>query len=693
MVQTTWFVDAAATAPGLGTAGSPYASLQFAIDAAATLPGDTLSVATGVYAENVNLNGKDLIVSGGSAAGLTVIDGQGQGSALSINSGETAACVIRGLTVTGGIGTSVMTNTRGGGAFVDGASPTFENVIFTTNVAFRGGGASVTNGGASFVDCEFTLNQSNGGGGLFVENATVSITDSVFEDNAVDGGSSSGFGGGATFDDGAAATLDGVRFEGNSSFPFGGGGGLYADTGSTVNVIDSDFVDNSPGLFAGPGFGGGIFARGTLTCSASRFTDNGMLEPDGVFGGGGARGGDYTDCQFIHNTGQLGGGLYIGTATDTLFDSNYGCADGGGQGGGAYVSDLINCDLVRNMACGEGGGAFGGDLLDCRVIDNFAEFSSNGQSFGGGLNAADATNTIISRNRCGASAPFAPTSVGGGAFNSDLVGCIVVSNRAGLGGGTVAGSATQTTIVANFGENSAGGTLDGSFDSCIVWHNFPPSGGQGGTFTYSNVEGVLPAGIGNFSTDPQFFTPSGADSHLMSGSVCIDSGSPALPADADGSVADMGALPFDPNWMTGPAGYCQPTLTGNQCRVELEALTSASLGSGLMLRATGGPALAFGLFFTGSQPNFQLVPGTSATRPNTLCVGGTVRRVQVVQSSPSAAPCGAMFDIGVSAAQLLLAGAQAGGSLYGQLWFRDPVGSGGNPGTAMSGAVYLPIIP
>lgn len=47
--SNTWYVDVHATPPGLGTLASPYASIQYAHDQAATVHGDELLVAPGVY--------------------------------------------------------------------------------------------------------------------------------------------------------------------------------------------------------------------------------------------------------------------------------------------------------------------------------------------------------------------------------------------------------------------------------------------------------------------------------------------------------------------------------------------------------------------------------------------------------------------------------------------------------------------
>jgi hypothetical protein len=51
--QSTWYVDLNATPPGDGSPGSPYASIQYALDQPTTLPLDTVLVAPGTYVETI----------------------------------------------------------------------------------------------------------------------------------------------------------------------------------------------------------------------------------------------------------------------------------------------------------------------------------------------------------------------------------------------------------------------------------------------------------------------------------------------------------------------------------------------------------------------------------------------------------------------------------------------------------------
>jgi hypothetical protein len=49
--QTTWHVDASGAPPGSGTPGEPYTSIQYALGQPATVAGDTILVAPGIYVE------------------------------------------------------------------------------------------------------------------------------------------------------------------------------------------------------------------------------------------------------------------------------------------------------------------------------------------------------------------------------------------------------------------------------------------------------------------------------------------------------------------------------------------------------------------------------------------------------------------------------------------------------------------
>jgi hypothetical protein len=70
---STWYVDVHATAPGDGSHGSPYTSIQYAIDQTSVMSGDTLLVAPGDYVENVDMHYKSLTVRSIAGSEVTTI--------------------------------------------------------------------------------------------------------------------------------------------------------------------------------------------------------------------------------------------------------------------------------------------------------------------------------------------------------------------------------------------------------------------------------------------------------------------------------------------------------------------------------------------------------------------------------------------------------------------------------------------
>jgi hypothetical protein len=123
---------------------------------------------------------------------------------------------------------------------------------------------------------------------------------------------------------------------------------------------------------------------------------------------------------------------------------------------------------------------------------------------------------------------------------------------------TIAGNSSAGSIGAGI-YASASGMSSLLIDNTILWDNHNASasgeaqqiaaGGVPVTIDYSCVAGWTGGlgGIGNFGLDPLFWDVSMNDYHLQSSSPCIDTGDPSLPLDPDGTRADIGAYPFDPN--------------------------------------------------------------------------------------------------------------------------------------------------
>ncbi len=119
LLSNTWYVDAQAAPPGNGSAASPYASIQYALDQATTLDGDLLLVAPGEYVEDVTL-AKRVRVRATGAPDETLLRGDHAGAVVTSTAFDTTgpngyeAAIVEGLTIDG------LGNTAGFGATVTG---------------------------------------------------------------------------------------------------------------------------------------------------------------------------------------------------------------------------------------------------------------------------------------------------------------------------------------------------------------------------------------------------------------------------------------------------------------------------------------------------------------------------------------------------------------------------------------------
>ena len=128
-----WYVNGAtgADVTNNGAESAPFATIQRGITA--TIDGDTVSVAAGTYVENIDFNGKNIVVLGENRE-TTIIDGDSSGSVVTFESGEDTTVVLSGFTIQNG------NDGMGGGIYCQSASPTLENLVITNNNAGYGGG-------------------------------------------------------------------------------------------------------------------------------------------------------------------------------------------------------------------------------------------------------------------------------------------------------------------------------------------------------------------------------------------------------------------------------------------------------------------------------------------------------------------------------------------------------------------------
>ncbi|MBI5059948.1 right-handed parallel beta-helix repeat-containing protein [candidate division KSB1 bacterium] len=225
---------------------------------------------------------------------------------------------------------------------------------------------------------------------------------------------------------------------------------------------------------------------------------------------------------------------------------------------GGGIMSLLSSPLIRH----------------CLITNNYAART------GGGIlvDSSDPTieNCVISGNIC------AGTGDGGGIgswLSSPVIsGCLIVGNSVI---GSASGSAigydnwstepiiVNCTIAGNSSTNGSGPVWStfstAQLSNCIVWGNSSET--VNAQVRYSDIQGGY-FGEGNIDGDPRFVNAVQGDFHLLRTSPCIDAGDPASPHDPDGTLADMGAYPYNqgvPLWTTidFPGGF-----TGLGCPCE-----------------------------------------------------------------------------------------------------------------------------
>jgi len=589
VVPSTWYVDAAATGLGTGTQANPYRWIQYAIDHPTTRAGDTLLIAPGTYYENVVIDSKVLRLVGDSI-NHPVIDGQQLTSVLTVLENPRVGTLLSGLKITNG----------------------------------------------ELYDPDPINGEDGYGAGVYAPSGCLEIRDSIITENTTQySNRAHGIG---VYAGGPRVRIINCEVANNrgynwSSYPYGGGAGIAAG-GEYVEIIDCLIKQNyyhgvnGAGLSVG---GKNVIVRG---CS---IVENSTAE--GEYGGGisiGTWGSALIDaCEISRNSSRdFGAGICTYGQVlirNCLIDSNA-CGEGSYDGGGVYAeapgTEIDNCIISRNVTMKGGGTA--GPLIarNSTFVGNAA--TSLDSTFGGycgrggAMSGGTAIQCIFDANDFGG-APYGSHCPASVAADASLIECTVVNNYA--------------PPPPDYGTTFENCVLD----SCIVWSNQGVFGDPLTTAIYSNVEGGQP-GVGNIAVDPLFLAPIGGNYHLTSLSPCIDSGNPALPPDPDGSRADMGAYPYDPNYCPPPFSYC--TGKTNSCggvpMISSVGTPSASAATGFTISATGARAGKSGLLMY--SPNGQW---SAAFQGGTLCIAPQALRrgPPITSTGGTSALCDASFSI------------------------------------------------
>jgi hypothetical protein len=370
----------------------------------------------------------------------------------------------------------------------------------------------------------------------------------------------------------ATLTVEDVVFTANKGDE---GGGIWAGSASTVNLIDSEVIGNEATNVVNPQ-GGGIGAHGKVLIQRSTIADNRALNGGGI---------NHTVVVPAHTlviidsvisgnrasdaagTEGTGGGVRTNAVT-VIESSSINGNTAGLDGGGVWHSSGDTADITDSTIEGNDAGRFGGGvwlagtgmftMSGSTVADNTA-----GDDTGGiGLLAAPATveASTISGNVSGGIA-------GGIGGNSDITlrNVTVSDNQAEGAGGVYAGTiltATHVTVTENRATLSAGGIWvlgTANLQATILGSNTAPtgpdcqlasitSGGWNIVSDDTDCDGFVVQMSDVWPGDPMLaslqFNARPKTHAPLPGSPAIDAIPPAscpLPVDAQGTARPQGA--------------------------------------------------------------------------------------------------------------------------------------------------------
>ena len=300
------------------------------------------------------------------------------------------------------------TNLNGSGGAAAGS--TMFNCMISNNFAVNGGGIS----GGILNNCVVADNSASGSGGGAYNSSTTNASNCTLNSCTIVFNSSGGYAGGSD-----NALLNNCLVCSNSVGGYGAGGGVcggilnnctivansanygggvYADTVSSVFLNQCIISNNVAGYGGGGVFNGGsgysydycILNNCTLTANSTALND-----------AGGAWGAEMNNCLISSNSAPTasGGGVEYGYLNNCLLIGNSAGFTGGGADGSYanYLPDtlLTNCVLIGNSAQFAGGGALSATLVNCTIVDNSAP------QRGGGMADCEADNCILYDNTGG----------------------------------------------------------------------------------------------------------------------------------------------------------------------------------------------------------------------------------------------------------------------------------------------------
>ncbi|MBC8395356.1 MAG: right-handed parallel beta-helix repeat-containing protein, partial [Candidatus Marinimicrobia bacterium] len=331
-----------------------YPTIQAGIDASSN--GDTILVSAGTYVENINFNGKNIVVQGEDRE-TTIIDGDQNGSVVTFFNAETEDAILSNFTISNGYGDT----DEGGGIHVENSSPFLSNLIITSNNGYNGGGIWFRYSNSNIENINIFDNTGRQfGGGIWIQESEIELLNLEISNNI------SLEGGGIEISESTVYINDS---EINNNISNEEGGGIYIWNNSSLSLNDCLFLYNSATLD-----GGGIYSKySNITINNSTIANN---TSDSSGGGIYIEGSDYEITNSILWNNSPLQFSFIGNSLTV----SYSDIEGGWEGDGNIDADPLFCDdenddyhLAWNSPCvgtGQGGANMGAYGIGCEYHSN-----------------------------------------------------------------------------------------------------------------------------------------------------------------------------------------------------------------------------------------------------------------------------------------------------------------------------------
>jgi parallel beta-helix repeat protein len=337
-------------------------TIQAGINTSST--SDTVLVAEGIYTENINFNGKNIVLGSlflttGDTSYISSTVIESSGSVVTFISGEDSTALLTGFTIQNGYAT------WGGGIYCVNSSPCLSDVIISGNTAYSfdgyGGAIFCDSSSLSLTNVTISDNSVGGwvhaaGGGIACGNSSLNLTNVAISGNTAGAGGFWSGSGGGIYCHNSSLNLANVKISGNSTQRLGGGIACFNSSLNLTNVtISENSVGTGGGMFSG--YGGGICLMDSINTSLANVSISG----NSAYGGGGIycynTSPSLSNITISENTASSsGGGIFLYESSPTIsgntISGNTSIEEGGGilcEGSSPVIS---NCTISYNSEYG-----------------------------------------------------------------------------------------------------------------------------------------------------------------------------------------------------------------------------------------------------------------------------------------------------------------------------------------------------